>query len=437
MSTYFTYCPECGIKSDVPNGMEGASIWCGTCGRELIAQVEGRTIESECPHCHAIYEVESSELGTVEVCLKCKKKFTVTERKLSQREKLLALEIKTWELENARALETWKREVVRWEERVAAQKAEYQKELVSYERSKLSYVEYLQEGGLLRKCDDDIDFSPKRGEIVYRRVSNVALEESRSIRRTESHRSAQRDVHWGYDDNGRNRRLGDSYGYTGKSESKTDYEFQSVDTGSVYVTNLRFLFIGQQQQRILSFDKIISFEYDWIQEGGSIKVRAENRQRAMRFTGGDFYEFALVMKVIRDLDFRKFLLSGLQGDVKRWLDDHNAFPNWMAPKVPQQPKVQPKPEMPSRRPKPTLRPPKWLQVLLAFIHGVKVFLGDIAKSLMGDPVVQVDDKEREELGLPKTGKIHRSDYRAAHWRKSRENLRAQQVKQATEEAKVN
>lgn len=315
------------------------------------------TLDSECPHCHTVYEVSPQEIGSVAVCIKCNKKFTVARKPISP-EEVLAQQIKAWEEENSAAEVKWQKDVVLWEQRVAALKKKYQEDLIAYDRCKLNYVENLQEGGLLCKCEDDFEFSLKPGEVVYRRVFNVSLEESRGVRRTESHRSSQRSVDWSDDYNGRKRRLGDSYGYDGKSESKTDYQFQPIDTGNVYVTNKRFLFIGQQQQRNLSFDKILSFDYDWRQEGGSFRVRAENRQRAMRFTGGNFYEFALVMKVIREPDFRGFLLSGPQEEVKKWLDGHNAFPNWMTPNVPKQPNYQGKPGKPRPRPRPTLTLPQ-------------------------------------------------------------------------------
>lgn len=237
-------------------------------------------------------------------------------------------------------------------------------------------------GGLLCKCDDSFEFSLKRGEVVYRQVFDVSLEESRGIRRTESHRSSKRSVDWSDDYNGRRRRLGDSYGYDGKSESKTDYQFQALDTGNVYVTNQRFLFIGQQQQRNLPFDKILSFDYDWRQKGGSIKVRAENRQRAMRFTGGNFFEFALVMRVIREPDFRDFLLSGPREEVKKWLDCHKAFPNWMTPNVPKQPQYPPRPTL--TPPLPTSSSIDWGEIFSAVfsaIGTVLMYIGWVVSSI--------------------------------------------------------
>ena len=285
------------------------------------------------------------EIGTTTVCVKCNKKFTVAIKQPSP-EEVFAKQIKAWELDNLRAEEKWKADFALWEKRTAEIKSRY--------------VDALQSGRLLCRCDDKFEFSLKSGEVVYRQVFNVSLREARGIRRTESHRSSQRNVAWSDDSNGRKRRVGDSYGYDGMSESKTDYQFQPIDTGNVYVTNQRFLFIGQQQQRILSFDKILSFDYDWIQEGGSIKVRAENRQRAMQFSGGNFCEFALIMKVIRDSNFRKFLLSGSHEEVLSWLDNHNAIPNEMIPEKPKEPYHPPKPTL---HPKPT-PPPSLLNRLL-------------------------------------------------------------------------
>ena len=384
-------CLQCGNTVEVDAALRGQVVKCPRCEKGIVVPRSGyrlvvkkgnsnesdgvlhEDLEAECPRCHATYEVTRQEIGTTVVCIKCNKNFTVTIKQPSP-EEALAQQIKAWELENVRAEEKWNADVVLWEKRMAELKTRYAEELAAYDRCKLNYVEDLQEGGLLCKCEDDFEFSLKRGEVVYRRVFNVSLEESRGIRRTESHRSSQRSVDWSDDYNGRRRRLGDSYGYDGKSESKTDYQFQPLDTGNIYVTNQRFLFIGQQQQRNLTFDKILSFDYDWIQEGGSIKVRAENRQRAMRFTGGNFYEFALVMKVIREPDFRDFLLKGPREDVKNWLDNHSAFPNWMAPRAPQQPKYPAKPQKPIPRPKPTQAPPPpgidWGGVLGTLFSGV-------------------------------------------------------------------
>ena len=299
-------------------------------------------LEAECPHCHSIYEVTPQEIGTTDVCVKCNKKFKIAKRKLSPQE-IRNQQIKAWQQENTRAEEKWKQDVALWEKNLAVQKARYQKELVEYEQLKLNYIRDLTDG-LLCKCGDRFEFSVKRGEVVYRQVSNVSLEESRGVRRTESHRSSYRNVDWSDDWDGRKRRLGDSSGYDGSSESWIDYEFQTIDTGNVYVTNQRFLFIGHQCQRNLPHDKVLAFDYDWVQGNGTILVRAENHQRAMRFSDGDFFEFALVMLVIRDHDFRNFLMSGPRVEVRKWLDDYNAFPKYITSRKPQQPQYAPKPE---------------------------------------------------------------------------------------------
>lgn len=288
--------------------------------------------EAECPHCHSIYEVTHQEIGTSAICIKCNKKFKIVKRKLSPQE-LRNQQIKAWQRANVQAEEKWKQDVALWEKQVAAQKARYKQELATYEQCKLDYIKNLT-GSLLCKCGDSFGFALKRGEVVYRQVFNVSLEESRGVRRTESHRSSYRDVDWSDDWDGRKRRLGDGSGYDGSSESWVDYEFQTIDTGNVYVTSQRFPFIGQRCQRNLPHNKVLAFDYDWVQGNGTILVRAENRQRAMRFSGGDFFEFALVMLVIRDHDFRNFLMSGPREEVRKWLDDYNAFPKYITSRKP-------------------------------------------------------------------------------------------------------
>ena len=172
-----------------------------------------------------------------------------------------------------------------------------------------SYIDYLN--GLLLGNGLDaayLEFMPKQGEVVYCHAF-VTLEEPRGIRRTTSYRS--------------------TYNSPGWSESKTDYEFQQIDIGIVYVTNYRFLFIGERLQRNHRHQEILSFDYDWKPRRGFL-IRVENRQRAMRFKGrfmvSDIAEVALVMKAVREPDFRNYLLSGPRKEVAKWLEKHNVFP---------------------------------------------------------------------------------------------------------------
>ena len=81
-------------------------------------------LEAECPYCHSIYEVTLQELGTTDVCVKCNKKFKITQRTPSPQE-ILALQIKAWEQENTRAEEKWRQDVALWEKNVEVQKARY------------------------------------------------------------------------------------------------------------------------------------------------------------------------------------------------------------------------------------------------------------------------------------------------------------------------
>ena len=67
----------------------------------------------------------------------------------------------------------------------------------------------------------------------------------------------------------------------------------------------------------------------------------------MRFRGGNFFEFALVMLTLRDRDFRDFLLSGPRVEIKKWLDDYNAFPQSITLREPQKPYYAEKPEKPT------------------------------------------------------------------------------------------
>ena len=170
------------------------------------------------------------------------------------------------------------------------------------------YMRYLNEL-LSASCHyPNLEFMPKRGEIVYCRTF-ATLEETRGIRHTTSYRSTNYSPGW--------------------SESKTDYQFHQIDIGTVYVTNYRFLFIGGQLQRNLRHHEILSFDYDWEPRSG-VLIRVENRQRAMLFKG-DVAELALVMKAVREPDFLRFLRSGSRDEVAKWLEEHNVFPYGIEP----------------------------------------------------------------------------------------------------------
>ena len=410
-------CPKCGVGLELPNDSTCTKVKCVECGEKFVVSGRQNSIDAECPHCHALYEVTLLELGTTAVCAKCNRKFKIAKRQLSHKE-LLAQQIKAWEQENKLALELWKHNVALWEKRMEEQTEQYQKQLSAYETGKMDYVNYLQAGGLLGKYEDEFEFTPKRGEVVYRRVLNVVLEESRGVRRTESHRSSRRDVDWGYDYNGRNRRLGDSYKHDGWSESKTEYEFQPIDRGNVYVTNQRFLFFGQHLQRNTSLDKILSSDFEECYSYSCIKVRAENRQRVMCFTGENLFEFAIVMESIRNPVFRNFLLSGSKEEVRAWLDDHGAFPNWIIPEEPHSPKFPPKPEMPRPSPRPTLQPNR----LFRMVKTICCLFGGLVKAMHGDKLVNPSPEMRKTCGLPEKGRVWQSELRQAIAKEAAESV---------------
>ena len=58
----------------------------------------------------------------------------------------------------------------------------------------------------------------------------------------------------------------------------------NIDTGTVYVTNMRFVFRGQKQTRDLSLEKILSIERD--NGAGTVTVYVSNRQSPTTFYYG-------------------------------------------------------------------------------------------------------------------------------------------------------
>ena len=116
------------------------------------------------------------------------------------------------------------------------------------------------------------------------------------------------------------RRTGEHYNYQGHSETATEYEYRNLDKGVLYLTSRRLLFVGNQMQRYVNLDRILSFVPDMECEG-EIRISEESKQKVLRFSSYEeekeqkFFRFSLVLKALRDADFKRFLMTAPTDDV--------------------------------------------------------------------------------------------------------------------------
>ena len=250
-------CPFCGASFNADAGADKAH------------KVESESIDVTCPHCRSIYEISPEEWGRSRNCEVCHKQFP-----------LVYAEISSSQLEHiyfARVLQ----EVKAWRKK-----------------------------GLLTAIESG-DISLKSGEILYCKLWNVTLSESRGVRRTISERTSRRDYSHNYDYMAeRVRRTGERYRYDGHSETNTDYEYKELDCGVLCLTSYRVFFIGSQMQRYVDLRRIVSFVPHYGRGEGEIRISEEGKQKIMRFTSDDgFCKFSLALKALRDPSFKRFLLN--------------------------------------------------------------------------------------------------------------------------------
>lgn len=201
------------------------------------------------------------------------------------------------ELANAEQTEEPPKDLYTQAERIAAQAKSVQtgrcRELIRQIRANAA-----KSGGLLASFASDVDrgdfFSGGR-EIICSTLNNVMLYETRAISRSHTVKS-------GYN----------GYNYEGRSERRTDYEFQKVTDGSLSLTDKRLVFSGGQQVRNINLDDIVTFTSDWL-EGGELKISSSKRTKTMIFRGTTF-DFSLRFNILRNQTLRQLVESGSEDE---------------------------------------------------------------------------------------------------------------------------
>lgn len=189
-----------------------------------------------------------------------------------------------------------------------------------------SFIRHSRQQGWFKSVDvSEYGFVPNSGETVYEVVSDVMLNETRSIRRSHTAKTGS-----------------SSYDYEGQSESKTYYEFQEVTRGRLFLTSKRIVFTGGQQVRNIPFADIVSFESNWQANGGALQISSSKRTKAMRFTRAAIFLFTVLYQALRNEKFRTLLESGPEDELVAKFKEVGLF------------KPMPKPQPP--RPKPVYRP---------------------------------------------------------------------------------
>lgn len=308
---------------------------CSFCGASLASNEfpsvlqtndDGCSIDVTCPHCQSVYEISPNEYGESRECEICHESFALTSGSLSSLQSNLV-----WRARIARIVDKWR-------------------------HGNDALFSAQQTMG-------DILLGP--GEVLYERVEGVVLSETRGVRRTISERSSHRNYEHDYWD-ARARRKGEHYNYQGHSETATEYEYRNLDEGVLYLTTRRLLFVGNQMQRHVNLERIVSFVPDMECEG-EIRISEESKQKVLRFSsyeediddellsGGcdydewkararKFFRFSLVLKALRDADFKRFLMAAPTDEVATYFMKFPPFqelepqpPQLMPPLQPEQP----------------------------------------------------------------------------------------------------
>ena len=292
-------CEYC--DNELPSG--GAEV-CPFCGAALASNElpsvlrtndDGCSIDVTCPHCQSVYEISPNEYGESRECEICHESFALTSDSLSSLPSNLV-----WKARIARIVDKWRH----------------------------------GNDALFSAQQTMGDILLKPGEVLYERVEGVVLSETRGVRRTVSERSSHRNYEHDYWD-ARARRKGEHYNYQGHSETATEYEYRNLDEGVLYLTNRRLLFVGNQMQRYVNLERIVSFVPD-MECDGEIRISEESKQKVLRFSSCEedeyedflediydswkgkerkFFKFSLVLKALRDADFKRFLMTAPTDEV--------------------------------------------------------------------------------------------------------------------------
>ena len=280
-------CPHCGA-SLVKNS-----------GRNSVQTSTEEVLEVTCPHCRTVYEIEPDEWGKSSACKICHRQFplvygTVSPSQLNHIFLLRALKV----------VRAWRKK-----------------------------------GLLVAQASGDVNL--KAGEVLYCKIRYVTLSESRGVRRTVSKRSSRRDYSHDYNYySNRVRKTGERYRYSGRSETNTDYEYRELDNGTLFLTNRRVFFVGNQMQRYIDLEKIVSFVPYYGRGAGEIRISEESKQKVCQFSARDgFCNFSLVMKALRDPNFKRLVTCGTDEEVTEALLSLDYFKDYR----PQKPKALPSP----------------------------------------------------------------------------------------------
>ena len=272
---------------------------CPFCGSALAsseyhscvqAQEDDDAIDVICPHCQSVYSISPSEWGEYRECEVCHESFPLTYGTLSDAQSNII-----WKTRIAGIVDKWR----------------HGNDALFSARQSMG------------------DILLKPGEVLYERVEGVVLSETRGVRRTVSERSSHRNYEHDYWD-ARARRTGEHYNYQGHSETATEYEYRNLDNGVLYLTSRRLLFIGNQMQRYVNLERITSFVPD-LEGSGEIRISEESKQKILRFIlesvgdGSALFRFSLVLKALRDANFKRFLLTAPTDEVAKCFMEFSYF----------------------------------------------------------------------------------------------------------------
>lgn len=293
-------CKYC--ENELPPNAAGT---CPFCGATLEAneypvveqpveqsQSDAETIEVSCPHCQTVYTISPQEWGKKRECQICHKLFPLTSGELTQDQQAL--------IDKNRLLQI---------------------------------VEKLRNGDealfLPRQNTGNVIF--KSGEVLYEIVENVELSETQGIRRRVSVRhSERRNIYLPFAD----RKLGEEYEFGGLSEESSDHEYRALDIGDLYLTNRRVLFVGNQMQRQVELEQIVSFVPDFKLKG-EVKIGEEGKQKILRFSREEglrsaaFFRYSLVLKALLDAELKKFLLTAPADEVATYFAQSTCLLEWI------------------------------------------------------------------------------------------------------------
>ena len=133
----------------------------------------------------------------------------------------------------------------------------------------------------------------------------------------------------------------------------------AIDTGNLYITTRRVLFIGGKQTRECAFDKLVGFTHD--DTAGESTFAVSNRQKATVIHYGpklaDAVDFRLDLALARFHGTTDQLIAELQKQIEE-LDSHRPQPPQPAPPQPAPPQPAPPQPVPPQPAPPQPAPPQ-------------------------------------------------------------------------------